>query len=109
MISGHNNDTINYILKNVSKFELAMEDMLGYRDGDYYMNIAKSKNRYGIYIYYDSKQIHKFNINKNDYKFNDIKSLVNSIINKQNKNLNDEILLVRMLGKDSKFNKIKKN
>lgn len=105
----YNDDIIKYIIKNKSKFRYSIIDVISFTENSYHISIIKtSNNKYNIYIKFNGKNVHNFRIEKNDNYYDDIKSIIEPLISKQSDDLSNEKILVKMLGKDSRYNKLKK-
>jgi hypothetical protein len=108
MISTYTEDIVDYILKNSGNFEHAMKRQIRFGYDKYSINIVKSDKIYHVYIYHNSESIHDLHIDENTYRYDEIKIFIDAALIKFDKAINNEQLLVKLLGKDSRRDKIKK-
>lgn len=105
----YNKDLLKYIIKNKSKFNFSILDVITFNDNDYTTSILKSSNKhYAIYIRYKGDKVHNFKISSTDEYYTDIKNIIEPLLQKQNDDLSNEKKLIKLLGKDNRYNKLQK-
>lgn len=109
-----NKDIIKFIFDNKDKFEIAKgsDTILSYhKDDDSTLHLVKGNSLYAIYIYHKMETIYDYVIYNYDKNYQMIDSLytnkydeLNKLVEKNRK----EKLVIKFLGKNTRYFKIKK-